>query len=328
MLAGRDGKAKTAAMLEWLFEEWDAASPIARILFCLVVLAVPGFMVTGLLLLVPFEKAPVAASVQEATEPAQPAQPDLGEALSDPSLIENLGREERFILDRHFEAIGGIQNLSMVQSLRCIGNMQFADGGEFPIVVIKKHPNHIRLTIMRPEGELVMVSTPLDRWRCLWRGAALLMVEDLDQETAEGLTRSSFVVSELFLALQNSWTVHYIGEREYEQKPSYCFEVTVSDQHHIRYYIDPKSFLDIGREEQVYNSDNELLVTRTSFSAHKNFGQATLGTVAKLYENNEYKQTFSISELEFNPGVLPDTFERPAQDLLVKRRTPKPTPDS
>jgi len=253
--------------------------------------------------------------------------PTLEDVLDDPGPVQELSREERFILEQHFDAIGGIKSLSLVRSIWSTGTISFPGGGTFPIVVIKSNPNQIRVTVTRPEGQLVLVSSPEDKWRCLWKGGSLLLVEDLDQETADGLFRSSYVVSELFLSMQNSWTVEYVGQKAFNYEMAHCFEVVISEQSRIRFFIDPETFLDVGREEWNFDPDGELLFTRIIIKDHMDIGELTVGKRLELFENNALKHSIEIDDVEVNPGVLPETFTRPDEALVVKAVSAAAEPD-
>lgn len=300
------------------------ASRIARVLVCLslvVLLGMASYLIWSLFTM-PSESVPGEVVFRE-----ESAAPQLEEVLEDLSPIQGLSREERFFLDQHLEAIGGIKSLNSVRSLLSTGTITFADGGEFPLVVVKKQPNKIRVTMKRPEGQLVLVSTPEEQWSCLWRGGTLVNVGELDTATAEGLERSSYVVSELFLSMQNSWTVEYLGQQAFNYEMAHCFEVELSDRHRVRFYIDPETFLDTGREEWTFDENGELLLTRIFISDHLDIGGLKVGGKLELYENNEYKQTFVITDVEVNPGILPGTFHRPEAAPLVRQASAEAVPD-
>ena len=141
------------------------------------------------------------------------------------------------------------------------------------------------------------------------------MMEDLEPEEAERLRRGAYVVSELYLAMQNSWTVRYLGEQAFNYEMAHCFEVKVSDRNSIRFFIDPLTYMDTGREEWLFDEEGTLTITRVIGSEHMDISGLKVPGKVEIYENNVYQQTFVAVDTEVNPGIFADAFERPNQPV-------------
>lgn len=239
----------------------------------------------------------------------------LEEALPDSNLIPRLGPNERAILENHFVAIGGVERLASIRSILSSGEITYANGDVRSIVVIKKRGSRIRFSMKTPEGQLVMVVAPEDNWRCLWQAGRLVLLEDLARKDAETLRRSAYVVSELYLAMQNSWTVRYLGEQAFNYEMAHCFEVKVNDRNLIRFFIDPETYLDTGREEWLFDAEGNLTITRVIGSEHMDISGLKVPGKVEVYENNVYQHAFVAMDAEVNPGIFADAFERPVQPL-------------
>ena len=237
--------------------------------------------------------------------------PSLYEVMDDTAALPRMTPQERAILERHFFALGGVERLASINSLLATGEMLLADGRILPVVMAKKHGGRIRVTFRQDNRQVVMVVTPDDAWKTVWQAGRLAFVGNLLPEERENLRRSSYVVSELFLAMLNTWTVGYLGEQAFNYRMSHCFEVRISDRNRIRFFIDPETFLDLGREDWVFAEDGTLSLTRFINHEHRNVDGFRIPGKMEMFANNVLVQTFRAQEFEVNPGILDQSFRRP-----------------
>ena len=218
---------------------------------------------------------------------------------------------QQAILDRNFEALGGVSRMESISSLRVAGEVTFGDGEVRSVVVLKKQGARIRIFMSTPTGQFAMGLHPGDSWRAFWRAGELTLVEELEAEQRASLRRATPVVSELFHALRQEWPIAYIGQQTFNHKPAHTFEVELSRQEKLRIFIDPETYLDAGREEWVANAAGELNITRQISSDYMNVdGYMVPGRVV-TFLNDIPTQTFVVSRVQLNPGILDSTFERP-----------------
>ena len=222
---------------------------------------------------------------------------------------------ERAVLERHFSAIGGVDALSGVSSIRISGKLAFPDGKTQDIIVVKKGGDRIRVTMRMPGWQRVVALTPEDKWEALWNMGELHAVRDMDVKEAESLRRSGYVTSELFMALQNSWEISYAGQKDFNYKMAHCFEVRIDKNLLIRFFIDPTTFLDVGREDRLYLEDGGMDLTRHLYSDHFESNGLLVPAKVMTSVNDELKQTFTIEQVDINPGILDTGFERPPEPV-------------
>jgi hypothetical protein len=301
-------------MFRRLREEWELASPRVKVMVPLGIVAFAAFSY-GLTWVLSNWRGDLAEDPVDPMTRESPKRVPLDEALPESEIVPALGPNERAILEQHFVALGGVDRLASIRSLLSSGEITYADGEVRPIVVVKKQGARLRLSMKTPEGQLVMVVTPDDSWRCVWQAGRLVLLEDLAPEEAEDLRRSAYVVSELYLAMQNSWTVRYLGEQAFNYEMAHCFEVKVNDRNSIRFFIDPETYLDAGREEWLFDAEGTLTITRAIGSEHMDISGLKVPGKVEIFENNVYKQTFVAIDAEVNPGIFADAFERPNQPV-------------
>lgn len=252
----------------------------------------------------PVTYEPVASIVEQDPDSLEALVPD-ADALPAPKSIN------RAVLERHFDAIGGVKRLASINSLLVMGDVILPDDAVIPFVIAKKKGERIRVSVKRQNLTILSVVTPEDAWRSVRRDGILASVEDLPEEDQENMRRSSYVVSELFLAMNNSWTIEYLGQQAFDYQMAHCYEVKVDPRHFIRFYLDPESFLDIGREERVFDGEGTLTIARIVNSEHMDISGLTVPSKIETFVNGELKQTFIAKDVELNPGILDSTFIRP-----------------
>lgn len=252
----------------------------------------------------PVTYEPVASIVEQDPDSLEALVPD-ADALPAPKSIN------RAVLERHFDAIGGVKRLASINSLLVMGDVILPDDAVIPFVIAKKKGERIRVSVKRQNLTILSVVTPEDAWRSVRRDGILASVEDLPEEDQENMRRSSYVVSELFLAMNNSWTIEYLGQQAFDYQMAHCYEVKVDPRHFIRFYLDPESFLDIGREERVFDGEGTLTIARIVNSENMDISGLTVPSKIETFVNGELKQTFIAKDVELNPGILDSTFIRP-----------------
>lgn len=303
-------------MLRGILNWWEETRLRVKLLLAFgIYLVLMAFLVWGYLLRNAGEPEPEAGT--EFTEPAVPATAE-GPGMPDPLGEFRLDPAERRILEEHLKAIGGVDRLASIKSILAHGTATYEDGSKLNIVVAKKQGDKMRLTMKMPKGQVVNVISPEDSWQAAYQAGVLLMVEDLADADFRRMKRSSYLVSELYLATLNSWQIRYIGEQAFNYEMAHCFEVKLSERELIRFFIDPETMLDVGREEWLFDGDGTLTIQRMVGTGHVDINGLMVPGRIESYENNVLKQTFVLTDMEVNPGLLDGSFERPRPPQAIR----------
>lgn len=238
----------------------------------------------------------------------------VSERLAESGYEIPMGIAERSILDQHFAALGGFETISSVSSLRFSGKVEFSEDLTQDVVVVKKGGDRVRITVKSKVSQTSLCVSPDDNWKAVWHRENLVDVRDLTPKEIDEQMRYIYVVSELFLALEKGWSLEYKGVREFEYKMVHVFEVRPDERHYVRFFIDPESFLDIGREDQVFLDDGTLEITRRINAEHFQAGKLTIPGKVETYVDGTLVQTLMIQSGTVNAGVLDTVFLRPVAD--------------
>lgn len=232
-------------------------------------------------------------------------------AEEESGIVLPLSVAARSVLDKHFNALGGIPKISSITSFRMSGTVEFGEDQKLDIVVVKKTGNKMRITEKFENGERIQVVSPDDSWIAYWQSGLLLRVEDMTDQELERQQNNTNVVSELWLSFQNNWDTKYIGQRDFNYKMTHVFEVQTNPRHSVRFMIDPDTFLDIGQEERTFEADGSLMITRRINSGHQEWNGLMVPGKIEVFKNDELKQTIHVKNVAVNPGVLDSAFVRP-----------------
>jgi hypothetical protein len=300
-------------MLQRLQENWQGMGRRRQLQLVIGIVLVAGFSV-GITWVLRNWHGDVVVTEPDARERLQAGEPELPleTVLADSPALPKMGERERAILERHFAAIGGTRRLATIKSLLSTGEISFPDGSRHDVVIAKKEGPRIRVSVRSSTGQRVMAVTPDDAWQCLWREGRLVSVKDLSDAERRSLRRSAYIVSELFLAMRNPWTVRFIGEQAFNYRMAHCFEVKLSNREVVRFFIDPETYLDLGREEWSFDAEGGISIIRHIGSEHMDIAGLLVPGHIETYENNVLLQTFVATDVEVNPGILDSTFDRPA----------------
>lgn len=228
----------------------------------------------------------------------------------------------RAILQKHFSALGGAQRIGSVISLLANGEMELATGERLEAVYIRKSAQQ-RLSIKTKTGQQISVLSETDAWRCRWRAGNLVEREDLDAVGRERLELSDYSLQTLYREVRESGELTYLGTRAFDYKTSHSFELAGPEGARLRIYIDPETFLDIGREVRRFDTNGALQVLRQVYGDRLDIGGIQVPGKITGYVDGILMQTFHIADIDLNVGIFDTAFERPT-DALVDESPVKP----
>jgi len=113
------------------------------------------------------------------------------------------------------------------------------------------------------------------------------------------------------MAPERAWSLRYLGNRDFNYQLCHAFEVKHSDGRTVRFFIDPETHYDIGREEVDWNEEGEVVVTRRYQSDFEEVGGFTFPRTVTFRENGELVQQIKVESVAINPGILETAFTRP-----------------
>ena len=204
------------------------------------------------------------------------------------------------ILNKHVEAMGGWLNWNQIESIRLSGTIS-KEGSDFPIVMLKKRPSSIRVTVEIPhplgaENQLKVISA-LDGengWSAVREGGEMgLNKRKISAEEAESLKDDASVIPNLMQFMQSGHTIELLDIEE-ETNPNYYIIATTAPKTEERSYLFHLSVDDFRVLKMSSRSNNNLVATYD----HKRYNKIANVYVPTLVEMSSPGTPNSVINIE------------------------------
>lgn len=213
------------------------------------------------------------------------------------------------ILSRHMQAMGGLEKLRAVHSIRIKGTMEAAPGIVLPLLIEEVRPNKSRLEARDADIIFLRLFNGTKGW--------------LSDPSTGGALRP-FTASELKEATQETFDgdlvepaargarVESIGRQMIQGREAYGLKILEKDGTTSLHWVDAQSFLEIQRERDT-DSPRGRRTEMTRFSDFRLVEGVPMAFRVESGQKFTSKvQIIQVSQVQLNP-VIPDSdFEAPA----------------
>jgi len=214
------------------------------------------------------------------------------------------------ILLRYFDTLSGGQGLHNLKSLRIQAHYA-QSASEFPVQIIRKAPDMVRLTMHQNNMDIHMGYDGERIWRAFYAGGGLRKVERQgEDDLSMDWLRNSEFHDPLFLGYQKGWEMSYEGITDREGESVYEVNLKAPDSRSFAFFIDRNRFLPLSMEITETSSGDvrKTLIINREFKSYDGF---VFPTRIRLIVDNEADQRFTYQDVEVNPGILDRAFEAP-----------------
>ncbi len=164
----------------------------------------------------------------------------LAVAVGVPTSAQELTRDE--VLRRHYEALGGLEKMRSVETMKLAGRMLVGSGMEVQFVRLAKRPNRHRMEftvqgmtgVQAYDGETAWMHVPF-----MGRTEPEVMPEDLAKQMIEEADFDGPLVD----PEKKGHQVELVGKEDLEGSPAYKLKVTLRSGEVTYYYLDADYFL-------------------------------------------------------------------------------------
>lgn len=220
----------------------------------------------------------------------------LAAAAVSPARTQELGLQQ--VLDRHYQAIGGIEKTKAVRSMRMTGRMIMAQGMEASFTRWAKRPNKTRLEftvqgmtgIQAYDGETAWMLMPF-----MGRTAPEVMPADMAKQMIEDADFDGPLVD----YQQKGHGIELAGKEQVEGSDAYKLKVTLKSGDVSYYYLDSEYFLPIRMtaKRTIQGTEVEVSVTYGDF---KEVGGLTMPHSVRISGSGPGEQTLIIERVELD----------------------------
>lgn len=224
-------------------------------------------------------------------------------ATTDPQLRE--------ILNKHWEAMGGMSNWSKVESIRLNGTIE-RDGQIVDICIIKKRPNQIRATVTLPlpgsedkELQVIRAHDGKTAWTATRiAGAPEMKKVELPPDAARELLVDAGVLPPLIKFWREGAEIELAESQVINGENAYSLKATVDDSGHYVFYLSTESF-----QLLAYDSiKQDATTTRTSITEYITEAEVMIprGSIIESPATGASKMT--TTSVEVGVGIFEEYF--------------------
>jgi len=206
------------------------------------------------------------------------------------------------------QAMGGLQKLQSVKSMRATLTESEPQGGNTQVEVTIAFPDRMHVTVQTPNGPLTIVASP----DAAFMSAAGMGVRDMapaqkDESIAQIHRDLIFIGQHL-----NDPAYSFFAGGTEEIGTVEARIVDVNGLAPIRWFVDPQTGR-ILRESYEAMGQTGLFHGVTDLSDWQTTDGITLAALHKNKQNGEDSSTVHFDSVQFNPPIDPKLFEKPAE---------------
>lgn len=164
------------------------------------------------------------------------------------------------IIAKHVEAIGGLEKIRAIKTLRAKGHLE-QQGVELPITLWLKRPNRSRMDVDLKLGMIVQSYNGKEAW---WLNPLLGITEPskMPEEFAASMRRWTDFEGPLVDYKAKGHTAEYVGEERRDSGAVHKIKLTLADGQVWNVYIDANTNLEVKRAfPQAYAGETKEMTT-------------------------------------------------------------------
>lgn len=215
------------------------------------------------------------------------------------------------ILNKHYEASGGLAKLKAVTSMRITGRMMMGQGMEAPFTRLTKRPSMMRMDftvqgvtgIQAYDGETAWMLMPF-----MGQTAAEKMPPDLAKTIQEDADFDGVLVDYQAKGHQ----VELLGKESVEGTDAYQLKVTLKNGEVTTYFLDAEYFLVVKTESKRTIQGREFAIA-TTYGDYKSVGGRMMPHSIRVAGQGPGMQTILVEKVELNAALDDAQFKMPTK---------------
>lgn len=231
----------------------------------------------------------------------------LAAAAATPGRAQEFDRDE--LLKRHYEALGGLEKIKAVETIKMTGRMLMGPGMEARFVRLAKRPNRYRMEftvqgmtgVQAYDGETAWMYMPFTG-----RTEPEVMPEDLAKQVIEEADMDGPLVD----YQEKGHQVELLGKEDVEGSPAYKLKVTLRSGEVSYYYLDAEYFLLIKTAAKRAVQGTEVEV-ETSLGDYREVDGLMVPFSIRVKGQGPAEQTIILDTVELNVPVDEAQFKMP-----------------
>lgn len=212
------------------------------------------------------------------------------------------------ILERHFEAIGGLEKWKALESTKMTGVM-YMGGMEFPGVISAKTPNKQRVDVNVQGKSIVQAYDGTVAW---WINpfAGGEDAQEMPEEMASEMKKQEFASAFIDYAAKGH-TVELMGQEEVEGAQCFVLKMTKKNGDVEHYYLDSEFYVPIMVKTVISSGPAKGQEAMTYLSDYQEVDGLMMAFSIEVKAAGQTMQKIAIKTVETNPKLDDASFTMP-----------------
>ena len=214
------------------------------------------------------------------------------------------------IISRHIKAIGGMEKISAIKSMRAVGKLSGGGGFEAVVVNENKRPNMVRTELQLQGMTAISAYDGKTGWRINPFGGKK-DAESMGEEELKGIIEAADIDGPLINAAARGIKIEYVGKEEYEGSDVYKLKVTLANGTVKHYYLDTDYYVPIKIETRRMVRGNEVEYEEILGDYKEAGGVYFPFSVESGPKGASFHATVTYETIEINPVLDDNRFTMP-----------------
>lgn len=222
------------------------------------------------------------------------------------------------ILQKSFEARGGVNRLKSIQTIKMYGKVIMpAQGMEFPFVRYAKRPNNIRLEATMQGQTMTQVYDGKTAW-WIFPFTGSTEPQLMPEQQAKDLIEQADFDGPLMDYKEKGNKVELLGKEDFEGTECYKLKVTLKSGDVQHYYIDPDYYLELGQKTKRERQGAETEVS-SILGDYKEVDGILIPFSIDI-KSGQQQSHIQIDSLQFNIDVPDSLFVMPKTEAKEPKK--------
>lgn len=215
------------------------------------------------------------------------------------------------VLAKHYEAMGGLEKLKAVQSVRLTGKMIMGQGMEAPFVIEKSRPNNFRMEFTFQGMTGIQAYDGKSGWMVM-PFSGKKDPESMPAEAVKEMEEQADFDGPLVDWKTKGHAVELIGKEDVEGTPAFKLKSTMKNGNVLTYFIDAETFLTLKEEGKRTVRGTEV-ESESSVGDYRQIEGLTMPFAMEMgAKGSPMRQKLVTEKVEVNPKFEGARFTMPA----------------
>jgi outer membrane lipoprotein-sorting protein len=214
------------------------------------------------------------------------------------------------VIEKHIQALGGLDKLSAIKSVKMTGKFAGGGGFEAPVTLILKRPDMVRMETNFQGNAYVQAFDGTTAWEINpWSGKK--EPDKMPAERVKEMREMADIDGALVNYKQKGSTAELIGKDDMEGSEVYKIKLKDKDGDITYYFLDTQSYL-ILKDSKKRKVKEKEIESETYYGNYKEFGGVMMPMALEFKQpGSDQSQKGTMENVEVNVDVDETIFKMP-----------------